>query len=612
MATGKEILTEIIINNKPSWDAPSIVEVSADLIEVGIYSVTLDDCYYQCTVKKKAGNKALIICEKLTNFVLIPKTLKTVISTFKETYDLLNLEVKSNGALKDVEFKGTDLINSNTFIRQLSRSCIGFNSLMEDPEFFEFINNLINNSEHIIEIQGVGFHNDIGFVYYNAITSKAGKSNYTNKDGFVIIDKKKYCIKPPVGVPRFELAEEEFDPEIIKELLKNLDEAFPKAPDVFLVIGAAIATLFIKTLIPKGGFPICFMTGKQSSGKTTVLNLLANLYGANKLYCGGSSTAYSIRVLLGELSSIPVLIDEISEKVMQQFTELVKDTFSFLTRAKGSKSGALVAQPINSSLIVTSNEVPELKAEVITRLIIATDMQIDISKYKYFDAEKAKKLSLIVPQVLKYANEDILTLYEQSLVDITSFLPVDFKEHRVKHNFAIALTGLRMLEQASGEYKIPDLKNKIADYFKKYTMFLEVDGSKIGKILDYIESEIIQTGFISGVEYNFVHKKDKIHLQLARNAFFEKYNHDHYYKQLSRKEFNCYAKGDPRILNTSTARTLNGKSIRVIELDITDRLELIEYLKDLKSQNPPAIINPEADNVAKFPRNKKSQIPQKV
>jgi len=456
-------------------------------------------------------------------------------------------------------------------------------SRLEHEDFFTLIEDAIKKSEKITEFQSAGLYKKQNFfIYSNAIVDiKRKQEYYSDKQNSVTINGERYCISPAPDMPKFELYKENFDSEISKELLINLQESFPEASEVLIILGLAVMIPFVKIFQENGGFPICFLTGKQSCGKTTLLKLISNIYGSNKLHCGGSSTAYSLRTLLGKLSGIPVLADEIGERVMKLFSDLIKDVFTAIPRAKGIKTGELIYQYINSGLMVTSNEMPEMKAEIITRLLTANwrTTQIDTSKYLYFDNEKAKKLSLIIPEVLKFTESEILSMYEKSLSDIDHFLPESFQEHRVEHNFAIALSGIRVLERISN-YEIPNLSNKIADYFEKYALFLNIDNSLIGNIIDFLEAKILQNDLLEGIDYTCVRKNGILKIQVARTKFFETYNFENQHNQISRKIFDCYAKTDHRIINTSTSREINNKKTRVVEIDVSDRSELLEFFED--------------------------------
>lgn len=170
-----------------------------------------------------------------------------------------------------------------------------------------------------------------------------------------------------LGIPYLSL--KQFKAEQLREnLIKAVGETEAK-----LCLGWCSSVLFMGQMFNEAGcFPILFLTGKRSSGKSHVAKWLMHFFGIEtEGIQAQDTTPVGLQRYLGYYSSLPVFVDEYrnNDKVTNK-NGVIRNTYNRQSAIKGIKSdfGVRVA-PIRGTMIIAGQELPRDNA-IMTRSIV--------------------------------------------------------------------------------------------------------------------------------------------------------------------------------------------------------------------------------------------------
>lgn len=201
---------------------------------------------------------------------------------------------------------------------------------------------------------------------------------------------------------------------IFEEFFTTFRATFPDYA-VLTAFGVAMGIMFWDVFqdTAQGFAPVLFV-GESESGKSTLLMLIAAIYGLDSSsYMSGDSTTYAVMQEMSSRFNIPVCIEELQPEVMTKYEQIVKNVFEKLSRARGKKD-TIEKLPIFTSFVATSNYFfSKPPQQLLNRLAFATlkKGQFKLDNFPYFDREKQKELSQILPILLhcRYKISEIYT-----------------------------------------------------------------------------------------------------------------------------------------------------------------------------------------------------------
>ena len=171
----------------------------------------------------------------------------------------------------------------------------------------------------------------------------------------------------------------------------------------YLIFGFSIATAFFREIISDmGAFPILYLFGNAGSGKSTLSELIGNLFGAKRNYftvnCDSLSTPIGIEEKTQELNNLPLIMNEVSSKQNPYLRSRYDGDGSI--KASLRKNNPIHERQVKCSTIAISVSKP-LELQVAQRCIFL-DISIVMKDKKLFDMLylERSKLSTFIKEVL--------------------------------------------------------------------------------------------------------------------------------------------------------------------------------------------------------------------
>lgn len=385
--------------------------------------------------------------------------------------------------------------------------------------------------------------------------------------------------------PMLKRSNEYSSQELSEMFLDTIYKGYDNSIEPLLVIGLAVMAPFRNFFIKHvKGFPVTYLYGTTSAGKTNVLNNIAFMHGFDEDYIySGDSTVLSMWQNLDKCSCIPIIYDEISRRALNDgyFEGLIKAAFQGINRDKIAKIKTTVKAP----LMISSNFQPPQRPEILNRLVLCNfeSQRFKPDKLEFFNEIREKYLSNIIPAIVRQKQDFILETFQEQVKFIEEINPK--LQNRCKNNIAIALTGYQVLLKIAEEIQ-PDV---ISDNYK---LFVE-NYDKALKVETPWEEFITSLPLLArskaikfNVDYKYAYPSEEdnnpqilcIYFEQAFKAFTT------YYRQLKKdfpptnKEILLYAKNDKRIHAGKNQITkginIGGVKKRCLVIDLEDNYEL--------------------------------------
>lgn len=382
--------------------------------------------------------------------------------------------------------------------------------------------------------------------------------------------------------------------ELSQMLLNTVYKGYDNSIEPLLILGLTVMSpfrnLFIKNI---KGFPVAYLYGTTSAGKTNILNSVAFMHGHDEDYISsGDSTVLSMWQNLGKCNCIPIIYDEISRRALNDgyFEGFIKAAFQGINRNKITK----VKTNVNATLMMSSNFQPPQKPEILNRLLLCNfeQQKFKVNEVRDFNDIREKYLSNILPAILKQNANTVMGIFNEQNENIKK---IDSKlKGRCINNIAIAYTGYQILLNIAEEEQPNEIAISFESFVKNYDKALKVEtpweefmtslpilarnkAIKFDRDYKYEVStqEKSQNNITVIIE---TASKLFIHFEQAYKAF------SIYYKQLKRdfpptqKELLLYAKNDANVIAGKSQITkginIGGIKKRCLVIDIQNNYEL--------------------------------------
>lgn len=383
--------------------------------------------------------------------------------------------------------------------------------------------------------------------------------------------------------------------ELSQKLLKTTYEGYSNTAEPLLTIGLAVMARFKDNFTEHTkGFPVAYLYGTTSAGKTNLLYNIAYLLGfdENDYVYSGDSTVLSILQRLDCCHCMPIIYDEISRKALNDgyFEGLIKAAFQGINRDKIDK----IKTAINATLILSSNFQPPQRPEILNRLLLCNFEQQNFKLDKVIDFNEVRKnhLSALLPSIVKQKPANILQIFREKTAFIKKLNP-DLKD-RCVNNIAIAYTGYQILLNIAEEAPPKAVIKNIEKFIKDYGEALKV-ASPWDEFVTALPILARNRAIVFERDYKYFYETDEktvdnrheittspyllcLHFEKVYQVFAT------YYRQLkhedppTQKELLLYAKNDKRIVAGKDQVTkgiyLGGARKRCLILNIKDNEDL--------------------------------------
>ncbi len=546
---------------------------------------------------KKDSSEDLIKVQMITNFV-VPKARK-IVKVFNNksgmnnlTYYVVDLLNDTGCSLKDIEIKDNAKNDYKEFQRVLSSKENSFIANLKEEEFKEFIRNFVLPKIHktIYLYSNAGIIKPQTFIYKNALVDK-GNIYWENKDSYIETSKDEILIKVDnqltFPLPTLYTSTKS-SKEIAAEFMTNMNDCWGDySTQAFLITGHMCMGIFYELFTKNIGAPTLLISGLSGTGKSTLVQNGLSIFGLKPNFLtAGNSTPKSHEFMASSFNGINVCSDDVHDYVLTSpnFNSLIKSAFHGLSRTKLKDYGKNIdSNPICSQLVFSTNyalpELPELQNR--TNVFSLTKSSLDLTRFNYLNnhVKNREELSLILPELLKYTEEDVLILHQQLYESIEANF--DKIESRIISNIAYAYTGVKLLEKISG-VEITSLHSGVIEYTKSIAEKYKAIPTPVDRLLNDLIVLKNNKAIVQGTHYKIIgadKTKDgrtliafhKDTLLTAHNQYF-KFDND---RKIDRISFNSYLKGDKRFVKAQSVRfDDSNKPKESTCLDITDMEEL--------------------------------------
>lgn len=282
-------------------------------------------------------------------------------------------------------------------------------------------------------------------------------------------------------------------------------------------------------------FPVSYGYGEARSGKSNILELIANIFGYGPDYIsGGNDTSNNLMHNMEYYSKTPVLFAEIETNLRKRFQENVKSIYDRVPRKlmKGYGEEQNI-KAINGTVHFATNDMLPKNEQTMTRLIFAEFKQGNFNYKKAipFNAIRDDLIGLILPELLFYLNLPELiqkmiqknTLIIDELESKSSTMGIDT---RSKKNLSVAMTGIDLLFEISNidiekaDDNIKKFKENQIEFLKSYAKMIETKDHFI-TFMEILTQLFKQEKLIAGQEYKFIKGGIAVYLKSIMPAFRE-------------------------------------------------------------------------------------------
>ena len=463
----------------------------------------------------------------------------------------------------DIKIEGKTKSDPKSFQELLNKELNGFQINMKDNEFKTFMTQYISdktNNKNVNIYSNAGNIGD-GFLFKNAFVKFGNnKPIFADEDGFIKIADNKYIkvSNEMTSLPSL-LKCNKTGSEVAKEFVENIVECWNGNEILPLIaLGLMLMAIHFEKFVLNEGYPILIIFGKTTGGKSTITFAGMNMQGMPResLY-SGSSTANSYEHICSKYNGINVCIDDIKEATISSnyFTDVVKTAYTGTIRAKMANFGKNVTSiTLKSPIVYSSNAKSPQDPEVQNRLLVINipKGKFNDKKYKFFEnTTKSKELSLILPEILKYSEDDVLKMHKDNEKLIES--NIQNVTRRIINNNAIAYTGLQLLLEV-GNTTIENLEEKFLDFVKNQVKQYDDLKDVVDKVLSEIPilyqlGQLEKDVFFRFDDYKAENGNIENVVCFNKNALIAKINQCNYHdksKYIDKDIFNAFYKEHSR------------------------------------------------------------------
>lgn len=447
MLGGLTIMDEVNVQPIKTSVGESIylyLEIQMKLNSESTISMSSQDKYYY---EKKNDNAKQTEEVRLSNFIIEPLF---IIENGNEPVRYL-LKFITKQYSKVVEIKGGDLAISSGFTKYCTENgkFIWKGKQHHMHDLAEFI--MDNADKKLTTLTYSGFNTREHIWFYPTHAYAKGKVYYPDESGiFEINDKyyrleldkdEDYVIYPPIMASPTKPSITKFFNDL-KKLYGNY---------FYLTFGYIASSFHADAISTKtDNFPFMYIYGKQSSGKSTIMNIFSKFSGM-KVSLTSPPSLDGLRKGISRRANVPFVIDEAEDKddrsrgrdFIKYYSDVLKVIYMRQSLVRGHKDeNAVIRYPIRGTLFL-GGEVLTSVASIIQRSILIDSSKI-IKNEVVFSGVRESKIPIWVGQYLMKSmhewQSNVLELYDEiskyfikqgwSSIDV-----------RVRSNYAIFLAG---------------------------------------------------------------------------------------------------------------------------------------------------------------------------
>jgi len=411
--------------------------------ELTILMNSTDRYYYEKVDTKQKQTEG----ERLSNFIIEP------LFVMEDSYKRVKYILKfvSNVYSKVVEIDGETLAINSSF-KKFCMSYGMFNWRGKQyhlDDLAEFI--MANTTKKLTIVTYSGFNSSEKVWFYPTHAYFQGNVCFPDKDGVFEINNRYYKLEldkdddyvayPPIMAS----PTKPYITKFVSDLKKLYGNYF------YLTFGYIASSLHADAISVKtDNFPFMYIYGKQSSGKSTIMNIFSKFSGM-KVSLTSPPTLDGLRKAVSKRANVPFVIDEAEDKddrsrgrdFFKYYSDILKVIYMRQALIRGHKDeNAVIRYPIRGTLFL-GGEVLTSVASIIQRSVLMDSSKI-IKNEEVFNEVRDSEIPIWVGQYLMQSlhewQPNVLELYDE----ITKYFikqgwtNIDV---RVRSNYAIFLAG---------------------------------------------------------------------------------------------------------------------------------------------------------------------------
>ncbi len=537
----------------------------------------------------------------LTNFsILDAKAIKYIYNDESNTktneYYVIELKNCNGNVITNIEIQEHAKYDIKAF--QFALSQVNFCQMeVKSKEFKALVDEYINPKlkKTVTIYKNPGLIAPQTFLYKNALVHK-GVIYWADKDNLIQTADKNLYIKlnEDIDYPSPILYKSDKNAkEITLKLLTNFCECWGANTTLaLLAIGHMIMGLFYKTFIKRTkGAPILIISGITGCGKSTLTSVGVSIFGFDDDFLSaGDSSIRGQEGMASDYNCVNICMDDLLDKILESayFGSTIKKQFKASKRVtrKAHNKGANIIKP-NSQIIYSTNgalpEIPELANRA--NLIAIMSQTLNEEKFEYFgdNSENRNELSLILPELLKFTDDEVLQIHSELIEKLTNNLGTS-SISRIYHNIAYMWTGIVLLEKIAGT-TIADLEPHIFEYAKSIEEHYKEIPSPIDMLLNGLVVLSRNSIISDNIHYRIKGPDDtddeRVYLIFHKDTLLTTYNK--YFagdetRKIKKTIFNNYLASDKRVIRDNLTGYYNGERKNSVMLDITDWSDVEEFL----------------------------------
>ena len=485
--------------------------------------------------------------------------------------------------------EGNDEIDYKSFFKTIHKDIVGLYEDFNKKRYLLLMQMLYENLKSVVIYTNFGYQpKEKSYILGNKkilIDTQIIEDYPQLPDNISFTDEEKLQILPANDlIPKLYECEnpEKVLDEFVQILIKTFDA--PILIAIAVVIGCCFFELFISNT---QGYPFVIFYGESNAGKSTIVHILASIFGITNMtkLTSGTSTMVSLRFQLEKVNNFPVFFEELDNRRMQNIEDLGKDSFSATPRKKSSKDGKEIVTEINTTFCAGTNHFFENMTFANFSRCIPVNLKrdkYDLSDFKYHSKEELTKLSCFLPKILFYRNKILDFYYKQYKIaqKHCSFA-------RICNNIAIGMAIWAVINDILGEEAIntEDLAKNYLDYFEQY---LDTELSFGDVFLSDVYKLFNKKELIYGRDFLITKGK---YLRINLTKYCDIYNSSNENKKLNPAQIRLKLANDKRVISLkATDIKPIGKAVKI---DISGN----EILLDIKNRVTEVAEDKEADDV---------------
>lgn len=467
----------------------------------------------------------------ITNFVM--KILFHLRISKDEAYKIIHIK-NDHGYEYTIHMNTDDFVSTGVFKKCLLRYG-RFLFFGNETDLLKLHDKLLREDRDAKPIKALGYDKKSGLWFFaNGLCDCTRDGEFIPIDEFGIIEYKQAHYFIPALSKIFADEEEDFENDK-KFIYQNGGISFDKWATLFCQVygqrgwmaivfwWASIHRDVIKSV--RSRFPMLNLYGQKSTGKGALAESLMKLFGLgqNQLMLGGPSTTKGMMRKLANLSNSIVWFDEYKNNLDKKIIESLKNIYDGIgyEKAATDNSTRTKSTPVNSSVLLSGQEMPTIEPALFTRVILLQFEPLNMTeesrdRYGRLKSLESAGISALTIEAISFREqvaEAIANYYDQEFKLLNGrFGEMNIVE-RLRENYALMMAAARILAESM---KLPFTIDQFRTYcfeLIQHQHFILAGNDDVSKFWEIVENLFNKGILMEGQDYELEDGKLFIRIQ---------------------------------------------------------------------------------------------------